>query len=388
MRRVIFTLLVLVAVPVAAAAQPPTNPGTATTQPAQPAQPGLAPTLPAQPRDPALAPTDPGRAPTDPGTARTEPAIRQVPAGQAFGQGQPNNANPGGVPAITPTDQANLRRANQDAANLEFARSRGMNVGEHRVFTERDMAIHLQNEENARMDLFRRRADVRQNERGVDIPTEEQAREMQRRSAAIQRQAGENFQRAAELDRRTSDALRASMDRSRQIFQGALDRGLAAANIAVQAWSILHPSDHTCLSNTSPTSMPIVPSMCAGSPECASCYSQAYSRLDRSRGNLEKLRCIYRWNQEYVERAKSFGDNVSSVHGISGLAWQQERRKIERAFDQLGVTYDGKYRELLGYVRADLGSIGACEARFFDNPDWAVRYGFMFYGFLEDRYRR
>ena len=165
-------------------------------------------------------------------------------------------------------------------------------------------------------------------------------------------------------------------------------RTKAAANIALRAWQILHPSDHTCLSNTSPAAMPIVPSMCAGSPECASCYSEAYGRLDRTRGNLEKLRCIYRWNQEYVERAKSFGDNVSSVHGISGLAWQQERRKIERAFDQLGVTYDGKYRELLGYVRADLGSISACEARFFDNPDWAVRYGFMFYGFLEDRYRR
>lgn len=68
--------------------------------------------------------------------------------------------------------------------------------------------------------------------------------------------------------------------------------------------------------------MPIVPPMCAGKPECASCYSEAYGRLDRMRGNLEKLRCTYRWNQEYVERAKLFGDNVSSVYGISGLVWQ------------------------------------------------------------------
>lgn len=74
---------------------------------------------------------------------------------------------------------------------------------------------------------------------------------------------------------------------------------------------------------------------------------------DPTRGNLEKLRCIYRWNKEYSERATSFGDNVSSVHGISGLAWQQERRKIERAVDELGVSYDAKYRELLRYVRAD-----------------------------------
>ena len=384
MRRVIFMLIVLAAPPATALAQP-TNPGTAPTQPAQPA---LAPTQPAQPLDPALAPTEPGRTPTDPGSARTEPAMRQVPARESFGQGQANNANPNGRPAITPGDQANMRRDNQIDANRQSDRQRANNVQQNRAFTERDMAIHRQLEENARMAPFGRHDNVQQLQRGRDIPTEAEAREIQRRTAAIQRQAEENFQRAAELDRRTADALRNSMDRSRQMFQGAIDRGLAAANIALRAWQILHPSDHTCLSNTSPAAMPIVPSMCAGSPECASCYSEAYGRLDRTRGNLEKLRCIYRWNQEYVERAKSFGDNVSSVHGISGLAWQQERRKIERAFDQLGVTYDGKYRELLGYVRADLGSISACEARFFDNPDWAVRYGFMFYGFLEDRYRR
>ena len=366
MRRVIFMLLVL-AVPPAAAFAQPTNPGTAPTQPAQPA---LAPTQPAQPRDPALAPTEPGRTPTDPGSARTEPAMRQVPAREAgFGSGR---------------NAGEMRQIDQSDLNRMTDQQRGNRVQEMPQITPGDLE---------RMRNGDRRPPpasnpVQQLEQGRDIPSPEQAREMQRRAADIQRQAEENFRRAADLDRRTADALRNSMDRSRQMFQGAIDRGLAAANIALQAWQILHPSDHTCLSNTSPAAMPIVPSMCAGSPECASCYSEAYGRLDRTRGNLEKLRCIYRWNQEYVERAKSFGDNVSSVHGISGLAWQQERRKIERAFDQLGVTYDGKYRELLGYVRADLGSISACEARFFDNPDWAVRYGFMFYGFLEDRYRR
>jgi hypothetical protein len=195
-------------------------------------------------------------------------------------------------------------------------------------------------------------------------------------------------ERDAEFDQGTSDALRERMERSRETFRSGIDGGLAAANTAIQLWAVLHTSDHTCRANTAPASMPIVPSMCAGSGACAACYSQAYARLDRSRGNLEKLRCIYRWNEDYVERAQSFGDNASSVHGIMGLAWQQERRKIEKAFDEMGVIYDAKYRELLRSVRDDLGNIGACEARFFSNPDWAVRYGFMFYGFLEDRYRR
>ncbi|MFA5911387.1 MAG: hypothetical protein WC815_21635 [Vicinamibacterales bacterium] len=334
MRRAIFVLLVLVALPAAALGQP-----------------------------------------TDPATARTEPAMRQVPARAAgFGASGRNVGE--------------MRRIDQSDLNRMIDQQRGNRAGEMREITPRDLEIMRQDQRNREIDPFRRNDNVQQLEPGRDIPTPEQAREMQRRSAEVQRQAEENFRRAADLDRRTSEALRNSMERSRQMFQGALDRGLAAATTALEAWQILHPSDHTCLSNTSPAAMPIVPSMCAGSAECASCYSQAYGRLDRTRGNLEKLRCIYNWNKEYSERAKSFGDNVSSVHAISGLAWQQERRKIERAVDQLGGSYDAKYRELLGYVREDLASIGACEARFFDNPDWSVRYGFMFYGFLEDRYRR
>jgi hypothetical protein len=321
---------------------------------------------------PALAaaqPPDPNAA-----TQPAMPAAQQIPAREAgFGR---NNANPSGMPQI---DQSDMNRMTDER--------RGNRAGEMPRITPQDQERMRQEQRNAETDPFRRRDPVL-GARPGEMPSAEESQEILRRSQDLRRQAEENFRRAAELDARTSAALRDSIERSRQVFQGAIDRGIAAANIAIQAWQILHPSDHTCLSNTQPQGMPIVPSMCAGSAECAACYSNAYGRLDRSRGNLEKMRCIYRWNKEYSERATSFGDNVSSIHGISGLAWQQERRKIERAVDQMGVTYDGKYRELLGYVRSDLGEISACEARFFGNPDWATRYGFMFYGFLEDRYRR
>lgn len=227
--------------------------------------------------------------PTDPALARTDPAIRQVPARDAgFGA---SGRNAGEMPRI---DQSDLNRMTDQ--------QRGNRAGEMRQITPRDLEMMRQEQRNREIDPFRRNDNVRQLEPGRDIPTPEQAREMQRRSAEIQRQAEDNFRRAAELDARTSQALRNSMERSRAIMQGAIERGLAAANIALQAWQILHPSDHTCLSNTSPAAMPIVPSMCAGSAECASCYSQAYGRLDRTRGNLEKLRCIYDWNKEYSER--------------------------------------------------------------------------------------
>jgi hypothetical protein len=331
--------------------------------------------MPAQPPpgQPAPPSGDPGLAPTDPGMpAQPAQPAQQIPAREAgFGRNDPR-----GMPQIDQSDRNRMTDQQRNNRNDP----RGMPA-----ITPEDIA---RERANAEIESRRRHDNVQPLRPGVDIPTEEQAREMQRRSADLQRQAEENFRRAAELDARTANSLRESMERSRQLFQGALDRGLQAANIALQAWRILHPSDHTCLSSTSPSTMPIVPSMCAGSDGCAACYSEAYSRLDRSRGNLEKLRCIYNWNKEYSVRAMSFGDNVSSIHGISGLAWQQERRKIERAVDQLGVSYDQKYRELLGYVREDLGQISACEARFFGNPDWGTRYGFMFYGFLEDRYRR
>lgn len=309
--------------------------------------------------------------PTDPQLAQTDRALPAVPARQVparavgFANGGGRNVNE--MPRITPRDVANMEAQARQQAHFDE---------QQRVARERGNNVRIM-------------------EQGRDIPTSEQARDMMRRAerdADLGRRNAEDRSRAsAAADAQTTRAVRDSIERSRAAFRGAVNavnRAAQAGNIARQAWDILHPSDGTCLSNTAPASMPVVPSMCAGSPECASCYQQAYGRINRTRGNFERLRCIYQWNKEYAERAKSFGDNVSSVHGISGLAWQQERRKIERAMDQLGETYDAKYRELLGYVREDLGRVSACEAQFFDNPDWATRYGFMFYSFLEDRYRR
>ncbi len=191
-----------------------------------------------------------------------------------------------------------------------------------------------------------------------------------------------------EADRERRSALQDVLDRSRGLVEKLVEKGRQGNNNVGEGWDLLHPSDNTCVSNTAPSAMPRVPSMCAGADGCSACYASAYTRLNRTRTNLERLRCIYRSNEDYVERAKSFGDDVSSVHGLHGLAWQQERRKIEKAFDDLGKTYDAKYTQLLGSVREDLVSIGACEARHFNNPDWMTRYGFMFYTFVEDRYRR
>ena len=43
---------------------------------------------------------------------------------------------------------------------------------------------------------------------------------------------------------------------------------------------------------------------------------------------------------------------------------------------------------MMGTLRRALQEVADCEARYFDVQDWYSRYGFIYYTFMEDRYRR
>ena len=297
--------------------------------------------------------SDIGNLSTLPGTtpaAGGQPA-REVPAQDFFNRwGTP--ANPGNVqasPQITPGDIQAMRDID---ANQQVARERGMNV--------------------------------QQLQPGVDIPTPQQAQQMMRDATSWNSSAGYG----AAADARTAGVLQSQLEQSRGMFQANMARGLSVAAAFVQGWQILHSSDGGCVPDVSPASLPQVPSMCAGSAECRACYTQAYDQLNRIRFTFEKLRCVYNNTKDIGTRATSFGDTVSPIHGVSGLAWQVERRKIEQAMNQLNQSYDAKYTELLGKLGEDMQSINACETQYFGNPDWYSRYGFMFYTFMSERYKR
>jgi hypothetical protein len=154
------------------------------------------------------------------------------------------------------------------------------------------------------------------------------------------------------------------------------------------AYQGLHGTDATCM-DLSAAGAPSMPSNCAGNNSaCGQCYSQAYRELNGMRVNLERLRCTYRAYKRYVDAAVAFGDNASGIHAVTGLAWQNERGGIMQEMDKLNQTYDAKYQAMMPNLQQALQKVGACEAQFYNERDWYNRFGFIYYTFMSDRYKR
>ena len=79
---------------------------------------------------------------------------------------------------------------------------------------------------------------------------------------------------------------------------------------------------------------------------------------------------------------------MSGLVGGFGVAWPPERKVIQDAFAKMGDTYDEKYETYLRELQKGLQGVAVCEKRYFGEDDWYSRYGFIYYTFLADRYRR
>lgn len=141
-----------------------------------------------------------------------------------------------------------------------------------------------------------------------------------------------------------------------------------------------------CISSVPPPGMPRVPSFCE-TDECGSCFVEARSDFNTTRYSFERLKTIYNCTKTFTDAAISFGDNVSGIHGVSGLAWQSERRKIEKSIKELQKAYDNKYRDLLEGQKRALMKLNECEAQH-GIPDWYDRFGYMYYEFTAMHYKR
>ena len=144
------------------------------------------------------------------------------------------------------------------------------------------------------------------------------------------------------------------------------------------------------LPDINPDGLPELPVGCGMSEQaaaCLQCYAAAQGHLQGMMLLLERLRASYDSTKRYVDAAISFGDNVSGIHAVSGLSWQTQRRGIVRQFEQFGRTYEGKREEMMSSLRRALDEINACEAQYFSNPDWFSRYGFVYYQFMDSRYK-
>lgn len=140
--------------------------------------------------------------------------------------------------------------------------------------------------------------------------------------------------------------------------------------------------------NFRPPGAPDVPVSCDGRGECADCYEKAQGEMNDVMVRFEKLRAIYGKNSRYISKALAFGDSTSGIHGVAGLAWQNQRKVIEAQQTRLNEAYDNKRPELMDALRESLESIAQCEEEYFQNPDWYNRFAFMYYQFIEDKYQR
>jgi len=158
----------------------------------------------------------------------------------------------------------------------------------------------------------------------------------------------------------------------------------------VESHQTLNPDDDAFDPDYSPPGSPQLPTRCLDEDdlECLQCYQSAQNELNFLRQTLERLRSIYGATKNYTERAISFGDSMAGLPGGFGIGWPPERRGIEQEFEKLGKTYDKKYRELIGNLEKALREIAECEKQHFNTDDWYNRYGFIYYTFMADRYRR
>lgn len=157
-----------------------------------------------------------------------------------------------------------------------------------------------------------------------------------------------------------------------------------------------------CISSTPPAQAPSIPSICTDlslddngyiseeeDQECAECFLEARKKFNNIRYQFEKLATIYKCTKDFSNAAISFGDDVSGFtpSGVGGLAWQTQRRNIEKSVTELEQAYDKKYGEFLQSLADAMMELNICEAKY-GVEDWYDRFGYMYFEFMKDKYQR
>ena len=147
------------------------------------------------------------------------------------------------------------------------------------------------------------------------------------------------------------DTVGKAYDASKQ----STDISKAGVNL-FDSFKPLSDQDKQADPNYNPPGMPQVPTSCdeAKKDGCKDCYRDAYDKLYRLRMNFEKLRALKISTEDFTKSSLSFGDSVSGVHGVAGLGWQAERRKIEASFKNFEKAYRNKHQELSDKLKATL----------------------------------
>jgi hypothetical protein len=146
-------------------------------------------------------------------------------------------------------------------------------------------------------------------------------------------------------------------------------------------------SNGDCAPDFGASGQAMMPSSCAGNQACSECYERAVGELNFIRRQLGRLSCIYNNTKRFNESAIAFGDNMSGIHAVTGAAWQSARGEIVGQYESFKHSYDNKYTDMIGSLQRALQSIGTCEMQY-GLPDWYQRFGFIYFEFMKDKYKR
>lgn len=145
--------------------------------------------------------------------------------------------------------------------------------------------------------------------------------------------------------------------------------------------------NNECVPDLSTPAEALMPTGCEDADDCAGCYSASIDRLNVTRRGLARMRCIYNNTKRFTDAALSFGDDVSSIHGASGLAWQGQRRGIEKSWQEFEKVYDRKYTDFILSMDEALKGINECESQF-GMRDWYQRFGILYLELMKEKYKR
>jgi hypothetical protein len=133
---------------------------------------------------------------------------------------------------------------------------------------------------------------------------------------------------------------------------------------------------------------PPVPVSCLGREGCEACFGSAYLQLARSRLLLLRARAIFDATHRFATAAQALGDNLAPSTREAAFVWQMQKPRIAESLGAFDQSFDRKIADMLAVVRRTLQELGECEGRYYSNPDWYQRYGFVYFEFLQSRYTR
>lgn len=169
---------------------------------------------------------------------------------------------------------------------------------------------------------------------------------------------------------------------------GAITNGINIITAGGDLWEAFNILDAgECTPDFTQPANALIPSSCSGTSGCNDCYKAALDGFNADRKTLARMMCIFMNNKNFTDKAIAFGNSMASLPGGVGLGWIPAKKMIDNAFTNLKNTYDKKSRELLISLQKNMMKIDQCEHSY-GLKDWYQRFGFMYFEFMQQKYKR